>query len=78
MWLIILKALLTFLPLILDLLTKDVAKNRKWKGRQLDELNEVTWYADQIAAAAPKVGAAKGGVPPERAKAWPARKKGKV
>lgn len=58
--------LLTLLPKLLELLLDLFARKEKVSGKQLDQLNRVVWYADQIAGTAPKVGARTGGTPPAR------------
>jgi hypothetical protein len=73
---ILLSILISLLPTLLKLLLDLIGRKGRVSGRQLEQLNRVTWYADQIAAAAPKVGAMNGGLPPEeeRQKAEKAKK----
>ena len=56
--------LLQFLPLILKWLLSLLQGGKQLAGGQLERMNRVTWYAAQIADAAPKVGCAVGGTPP--------------
>ncbi len=75
---IVLTILISLLPTLLKLLLDLIGRKGRVSGRQLEQLNRVTWYADQIATAAPKVGAMKGGTPPEEERQKAAKAKATV
>ena len=56
--------LLTLLPKVLEWIATLIAKGAKATGRQLEQLNQLTWFAGQIAEQAPAAGATAGGTPP--------------
>ena len=56
--------LLAFLPKILEWILSLIKDNKKLSGKQLEKMNQVTFYAAQIAELAPKAGCTVGGVPP--------------
>ncbi len=55
---------LTLLPRILEWITGLLSRGRVATGRQLEQLNQVTWYCDQIRSSSHKVGGTAGGVKP--------------
>ena len=61
---IVLQLLLAFLPKILEWILGLLRSGQYASGRHLEQLNQVTWYASQIAERAPGVGATMGGTPP--------------
>lgn len=62
---IVITLLLSLLPQLLEWIFSLFGKGKMLSGRQLDQVNRITWYADQIRQNAPKVGCAVGGVKPE-------------
>lgn len=56
--------LLAALPKILEWITALISRGVKATGRQLEQLNQVVWYAGQISGLASTAGAMPGGTPP--------------
>lgn len=57
--------LLAFLPKILEWILSLLKGGKQIPANQLKRMNNLTYYATQIADAAPKAGCAVGGVPPD-------------
>lgn len=62
---IFIQLLLMALPKALEWLLTLLKKNQRIPVRQMEEMNKITWYADQIRLVAPKAGCAMGGVAPK-------------